>query len=979
MSRYNLSLKVLYDGKAISQGTRTNANDIRSLQRQAQQQVAQNRALESSNNSVARSYTSLATAVGGFMALNFAQQQVQNIGQIQLLNARLQGLTTSSQEYAQVQNYLIATSNKHNQVYSTMADSYSKLLTLRNSGIVTDTESKQLLEGMSNVASKLGADSTQLGQSLYGMAQGFSAGTLRAEELNQVTEPLPGLLQSLDKAAGLVSGGFRQMVVDGKVSSQFFKETLIKAFDDYEGAAQRIAGTIPAALNRTETAYEQLVNRIEQPVSAALVPTIDTVTSVLKELTTNQELVEDITTAATALAIVIGGRLASSLAASAAGFVQASIAEARLLQETVKRTAADVLSAKETVKRTAAEVASTQASLRKAQVTAKLTGSIIALTAAEANATKATLAHSAAEKNAIATKVAHAAAARNANIALRALIGTMRLLGGPAGLVMLAAWGIYEFAKSNEEATPKTKALADNVYDLSAAFDSLGNKKATTQIRSNQNQINKYTVKIQEAYEKIAELKKQEESANTGRAASAYSRQIRSLESYIKNQAALRAELLNSNSELANFEANLGKVKFTAPTEPNKNPEQSSSDLSAFQKANASYQQRLALLGKNTELEKLNYEIASGKYAKLLPQQQQELRNLASLIDEKNKQADIEKDFTQLTEDLLTEEDRIRQSYTRRTEIARNALDEQGKDSARYAEIELQLRQQRDAALEKLESGKQAREIQRQNEARQREDQIRRDRYETEIAELQGFHSRIEAEEAAHEDRKRAVQLRYAVNYGQVVQQFVDFDRASGNDRVAIGLEIGENLAGQYATHSKKAFKVQQTLNIAKALMSTYTAAAAALELGPIAGPIAAGVITGLGLAQVKSIKDQKPPGFQYGGYTNSNKLIEIGERNTPELVELNGKHYLAGGNGGRVFNPSQMKPAGTPGTAAGATNVNVVIRLVEDASRAGTYEKTRSENGDEQINLFVADIRGGGPMSEVLERTYPNMQRTGT
>ncbi|MEL7307035.1 MAG: hypothetical protein AAGK05_03635, partial [Pseudomonadota bacterium] len=597
----------------------------------------------------------------------------------------------------------------------------------------------------------------------------------------------------------------------------------------------------------------------------------------------------------------------------------------------------------------------------------------------EANATKATLAHSAAEKNAIATKVAHAAAARNANIALRALSGTMRLLGGPAGLVMLAAWGIYEFAKSNEEATPKTKALADNVYDLSAAFDSLGNKKVTTQIRSNQNQINKYTVKIQEAYEKIAELKKQEESASTGRAASAYSRQIRSLESYIKNQAALRAELLNSNSELANFEANLGKVKFTAPTEPNKNPEQSSSDLSAFQKANASYQQRLALLGKNTELEKLNYEIASGKYAKLLPQQQQELRNLASLIDEKNKQADIEKDFTQLTEDLLTEEDRIRQSYTRRTEIARNALDEQGKDSARYAEIELQLRQQRDAALEKLESDKQAREIQRQNEARQREDQIRRDRYETEIAELQGFHSRIEAEEAAHEDRKRAVQLRYAGNYGQVVQQFVDFDRASGNDRVAIGLEIGENLAGQYATHSKKAFKVQQTLNIAKALMSTYTAAAAALELGPIAGPIAAGVITGLGLAQVKSIKDQKPPGFQYGGYTNSNKLIEIGERNTPELVELNGKHYLAGGNGGRVFNPSQMKAAGTPGTAAGATNVNVVIRLVEDASRAGTYEKTRSENGDEQINLFVADIRGGGPMSEVLERTYPNMQRTGT
>ena len=957
MSRYNLSLKVLYDGKAISQGTRANANDIRSLQRQTQQQVAQNRTLANSNNNVAQSYTSLATAVGGYMALNFAQQQVQNIGQIQLLNARLQGLTTSSQEYAQVQNYLVEISNKHSKVYSAMADSYSQILTLRNSGVVTDKESKQILEGMSNVASKLGADTNRLGQAMYGISQGFSSGVLQAEEFKQVVEPLPGLMQSLDKAAGLSANGFRQLVNSGKVTSQFFKETLIKAFDDYEGAAERTASTIPGALNRTQTAYEQLINRIEQPVSFALVPAIDAATTVLNELTTNQELVEDITTAATALAIVIGGRLATSLTVSAAGMARATIAKARLAQETVKNTAA--------------ELASAQANLRSVQTTVNLTGASNILAAAKARLTAA--------------EVAHAAAVRATNIALVAMRGVMGLLGGPAGIAMLAAWAIYEFAKSNDSASPKTKKLTEDIYDLNTAFDSLANKKATTQLRNNQKQINAYSVEIQASYKKISELKKLWKSALAGggasayNAASTYSNQISSVEAYILKQSELRAELIDNNKKIANFETNLGKVKFTVPPDLVKDAPQDPKQLANFQKATANYQQRLALLGKNTELEKVNYEIASGKYAKLLPAQKQELQNIAKLIDQKNKQAESEKDFTQLTEDLLTEEDRIRQSYTRRTEIARNALGEQGKDSARYAEIELQLRQQRDAALEKLESDKQAREIQRQNEARQREDQIRRDRYETEIAELQGFHSRIEAEEAAHEDRKRAVQLRYAGNYGQVVQQFVDFDRASGNDRVAIGLEIGENLAGQYATHSKKAFKVQQTLNIAKALMSTYTAAAAALELGPIAGPIAAGVITGLGLAQVKSIKDQKPPGFQYGGYTNSNKLIEIGERNTPELVELNGKHYLAGGNGGRVFNPSQMKAAGTPGTAAGATNVNVVIRLVEDASRAGTYEKTRSENGDEQINLFVSDIRGGGPMSEVLERTYPNLQRTGT
>lgn len=924
MSRYNLSLKVLYDGKAISQGTRTNTNDIRSLQRQAQQQVTQNRALESSNNSVARSYTSLATAVGGFMALNFAQQQVQNIGQIQLLNARLQGLTTSSQEYAQVQNYLIEISNKHNKVYSTMADSYARILTLQKANKLSAEEGRKVLEGTSNVAAKIGASNTQLEQTMYGFAQAMDSSIVRAEEFNQVVDPLPGLITELDKAAGLVSGGFRQMVLSGKVTNTFFKDTFIKALGEYEGAAQSIASTVPAALNRTQTAYEQLINRIEQPVSFALVPAIDAATTVLNELTTNQDLIDNLTTAATALAIVIGGRLATSLTVSAASMARATIAKARLAQETVKNTAA--------------ELASAQANMRKVQTLVAMTGAANVLGPAKARLTAAT--------------IAHTAAVRSSNIAMRALGGTMGLLGGPAGLIMLAAWGIYEFASNADDATDSVNKLKDASKDLSP-YANLTGKQAQGLLLLAQGRLKGAIQLADEARQRFNNP---------------------FLKGKFEDVEAAEKRVTDLKNEIVALQAVVGKSTTKKPEQG-----QSPNDLSDFQKANASYQQRLALLGKNTELEKLNYEIASGKYAKLLPQQQQELRNLASLIDEKNKQADIEKDFTQLTEDLLTEEDRIRQSYTRRTEIARNALDEQGKDSARYAEIELQLRQQRDAALEKLESDKQAREIQRQNEARQREDQIRRDRYETEIAELQGFHSRIEAEEAAHEDRKRAVQLRYAGNYGQVVQQFVDFDRASGNDRVAIGLEIGENLAGQYATHSKKAFKVQQTLNIAKALMSTYTAAAAALELGPIAGPIAAGVITGLGLAQVKSIKDQKPPGFQYGGYTNSNKLIEIGERNTPELVELNGKHYLAGGNGGRVFNPSQMKAAGATGTAAGATNVNVVIRLVEDASRAGTYEKTRSENGDEQINLFVSDIRGGGPMSEVLERTYSNMQRTGT
>ena len=87
------------------------------------------------------------------------------------------------------------------------------------------------------------------------------------------------------------------------------------------------------------------------------------------------------------------------------------------------------------------------------------------------------------------------------------------------------------------------------------AFDTLANKKAT-QLRNNQNEISKYSKNIEDAYSKIADLKAQQDQAPTGRAASAYSRQIRSLESYIDKQTELRAKLMDTATEIANFEKN---------------------------------------------------------------------------------------------------------------------------------------------------------------------------------------------------------------------------------------------------------------------------------------------------------------------------------------------------------------------------------------------------------------------------------------
>ena len=154
-----------------------------------------------------QSYSGVAAAITTAISVGTATMFVRDTGAAQLLDTRLKGLTDSAAQYNQVQQYLFATSDRLNTNYTTLANSYSKILNLQQAGVLSMTQGRAILEGMANAAAKTGASNVQLEQSLYGMTQGMTAGVLRAEELNQVTEPLPGLLQRLDKASGQVAGG----------------------------------------------------------------------------------------------------------------------------------------------------------------------------------------------------------------------------------------------------------------------------------------------------------------------------------------------------------------------------------------------------------------------------------------------------------------------------------------------------------------------------------------------------------------------------------------------------------------------------------------------------------------------------------------------------------------------------------------------------------------------------------------------------
>lgn len=271
MSDLNLAVKLILDSKEFKAAVTNAQRDIGGIGDASKKATAEaergfgalNRSVQGIAGTMRSALAVLGTAAG-------AGSFLQTLTSIQDTDTRLKALTGTSEGYARATQFLTTLSAEHHKSMLTLADSYSRMLALEQAGIVTRTQAEKITRGMSDAQSATGASAEQLGQVMFGLAQGLSAGTLRAEELNQVTEPLPGLLQKLDQAAGLTAGGFRRMVVEGQVTSEMFADTLVKALQSYEGAAVRAGDNVKAKFADLESAYQRLVRVLEGPIAGPL-------------------------------------------------------------------------------------------------------------------------------------------------------------------------------------------------------------------------------------------------------------------------------------------------------------------------------------------------------------------------------------------------------------------------------------------------------------------------------------------------------------------------------------------------------------------------------------------------------------------------------------------------------------------------------------------------------------------------------------
>ncbi|MGF1775904.1 tape measure protein [Vibrio nomapromontoriensis] len=590
---------------------------------------------------------------GGFAALYSAQDAVHRLGQYQDIRTQISALIGSQQTWAETEQYLMAVSSEHSKVLTDMSGNYARLMSLYDAGLLTMGESRDIFEGMSNVQSQTGASTVQLEQSMYGLSQALASPIVRAEELNQVVEPMPGLLNKLDKAAGLSAGGFRRMMLDGQVTSRFFKETLISALEDYQGAAARTSGNINAMLRDNTNAYSNMVLAYEQPITDSLTPVLKTTGDAFNVIADNADLVST----------AIGVTLFTTMGRGAAAATNYTAVKLRLV-------VADYAQVRAIATKNAAIAAETLAEIRRLEVM-KLTGSkLFLLRNGEAQLTALKTKHTAATNTL-------AAAQSRLNVVSRAGAGLMAALGGPAGIAFMAAGALSYFALSAETAKDATEKLKGEVLNLTEEFEGLndqGKNVLMYQLGTEASQARQQLVLVQG---RIRDLK--EEMAFTPpQLLPNKESELVALERDAKN---FQQAVEGANQKFAALLANTTDDKWTSPEKPKGDlPPSSDEATKQADRLLANLTRQVSLYGETSEAAKVRYDIEKGALQGINATLAEQLLLQAQLLD--SKKADKKK--TDKITDFYSESDELQSAWLMRLAMEAD-MENQAKIQEQYA------------------------------------------------------------------------------------------------------------------------------------------------------------------------------------------------------------------------------------------------------------------------------------------------------
>lgn len=405
------------------------------------------------------------------------------------LQNRIRLVTNSQTAMVAATESVFDISLKTNQAVGATAQIYQRFAQNADRLNLSQLQVSELTETVAKSVAISGASAGAAEAALMQFGQALGSAELRGDELNSVIEQTPGLADAIAKGLGTTTGELKNLAKAGQLDIHTVIQALVKARDTVDNDFNKRVKTLSMSFTNLETSITKFSGEANSAlgVTQKLAAGVDFVSDHL------QELIIGLGSLTAALAIghlsKYGLELLKTGYASAKNAL-AHIAEAKAIatKATAMRTAAQVEMASLNAQFQLAQSEQTRFALRERMKVQS--AQIIALAQAEATAKR---------NLATATNIAAMAA--------KGLQSVMALLGGPAGVIGIAATSLIFFSSQAAQArqwaldtTTANQGLAESYNELSEAALSL---KVEDQLEN----IKKYYKEIEKAKATIATKK----------------------------------------------------------------------------------------------------------------------------------------------------------------------------------------------------------------------------------------------------------------------------------------------------------------------------------------------------------------------------------------------------------------------------------------------------------------------------------------
>lgn len=414
----------------------------------------------------------IVTAVAGAMAV---QRVIQYADAWTALTNKLKIVSDSQAEYNKSLDRTFAIAKASRSSFSGTVDLYTKLARTNRTLGRSQKDVYRVTETVAKAVALSGVSAQAAEGAIVQFAQALSGDFAAAgQEINSILEQTPGLAEALAKGLGTTSDKIKIMAQDGELSARKVFDALLRVGDYIDGEFNKTVATFG---QNWQDASDNMLKFVGESQA---------VTTVVREsgeaIVVLSENLDELVTLATLAAAVIGGHLINSLGASSAAYIKSLHALHQNHKAGVAYEAQQKRRAAENLRVAQSEQAAAQRALANARSTAALTGITTNQSKALHQLAVANQRVAGAQTAAAASTEAYAAAVARANVFTKALRGSMALLGGPAGVVMLGAWAIYELSSASKEAASNTDTLRQTVDEFTKSLENMTQKQAAASL-----------------------------------------------------------------------------------------------------------------------------------------------------------------------------------------------------------------------------------------------------------------------------------------------------------------------------------------------------------------------------------------------------------------------------------------------------------------------------------------------------------------